>query len=99
MSQYSYALDLLKESKLLSEKKHTEELAIVSKILVKKELADEYFQYHHMQCDTWWENQKYYHLFMLLLHMRFDGEPEGFWKRIKDKGIELLAETEAVDVR
>lgn len=69
-----------------------DELRIVAMLSVDRSLADLYYAETHLHQPSWWLNPAYYHMFMLLLTLEFHQEEKDFWKRIKTKGKELIAE-------
>ncbi len=64
----------------------------VARMLADKSKIDEYMQddCKHMHAESYWEAPKLYHLFMLLLWLRSDGETEGFWARMMTIGKNII---------
>ena len=68
----------------------TWEKNFVARLLADKKMIDQSALIDdHLQDATWWSDQKLYHLYMFLLFFRFEGEQDGWWKKMKELGMEL----------
>ena len=74
----------------ISRDKIAEETARVAVMIADKKRISEYYQYEHMQCESYWESPALYHTFMLLLWLHSEGNESGFWKKLKIKGQEII---------
>lgn len=72
----------------------SDELRIVATLSAQRDLAPMFYEQEHMHVSSWWLDQKFYHLFMLLLFLEWDAEEKDFWARIKAKGREIIKEEE-----
>ena len=76
-----------------------DELRIVAMLSANRSLADMFWDCDHMACESWWMDDRYYHLFMLLMALERTGAEKNFWARINAKGKELIAEQITADKR